>query len=306
MAPKRPVSGRSSGPQRGPSPALGPLLERLYAEVDGPARRAADPVAFPHRYTRREDQEVAAILAASLAYGRVAAFFPVLDALFAHADAAGGPRAWVDRFDPDRDGAALRPMVYRWNRGIDFVLLLAALNRLYAGVPSLERLLVGADLAQGLDHLVVAIRDAAVAVSPACGAPASSFDGLPRGFRTLLPRPADGSACKRWWMLLRWMVRPPIEGIDLGLWTTRRPAELRVPLDTHVLRIARFLGLTDRLDGSGRTAAEVTASLRAFDPDDPVRFDFAIAHLGISGACRGRRHPDVCPSCALSSVCTAT
>jgi uncharacterized protein (TIGR02757 family) len=276
------------------------ILDQLYQRLDVPARLAADPVAFPHRYTDPADREVAAVLAASLAYGRVAGFRPVLDRVFALADAEGGPRAWVEGFDEDRHGPALRPLVYRWNRGGDLVLLLGALHRLLRGGRTLERLLVGEHLPDALDALIGTVRDEAVAF-----AGVESFGALPRGFRTLLPRPADGSACKRWWMFLRWMIRPSTEGIDLGLWRSRKPAELVVPLDTHVLRIARFLSLTHRRDGSGRTALEVTASLRRLDPDDPVRFDFAIAHLGISGACLGRRDPQVCPGCALDPVCTA-
>jgi len=93
--------------------------------------------------------------------------------------------------------------------------------------------------------------------------------------------------------------------VDLGLWTTRAPAELLVPLDTHVLRLSQFLGLTRRKDGSLRTAREITAALAACDPADPVRYDFALAHLGISGGCRGRRDPTICPACSLHPVCTA-
>lgn len=285
--------------------SLGAYLDRLVAGLDTDARLAADPVAFPRRYTDPADREVAAILAASLAYGRVAAFRPVLDRLFVLADAAGGPRRWVDGFEPARDGIPLRPMIYRWNRGVDFVLLLTALNRLYRTVPSLEQHLVGDDLPAALDRLVGTIRTAAVASAEACDVAAVSFDDLPRGFRTLVPTPSDGSATKRWWMFLRWMIRSPDDGIDLGLWRTWRPSALVVPLDTHVLRISRFLGLTARTDGSLRTALEVTASLRQLDPDDPVRFDFALAHLGISGACRGRRDDTICPACPLHDVCTA-
>lgn len=276
------------------------VLEDLYARLDVPARLAADPVSYPHRYRDPADREVAAVLAASLAYGRVAGFSAVLDRVFALADAAGGPASWVEAFDPGRHGPALRPLVYRWNRGDDLVLLLAALRRLRRGGRTLEAQLVGDPLPDALDALIGAIRREAAAVAGADG-----FAALPRGFRTLLPTPADGSACKRWWMFLRWMIRPPTEGIDLGLWRSRRPSELVVPLDTHVLRIARFLGLTRRRDGSGRTALEVTAALRRLDPDDPVRYDFAIAHLGISGACLGRRDARVCPQCALDAVCTA-
>ncbi|MBW2258057.1 MAG: DUF2400 family protein, partial [Deltaproteobacteria bacterium] len=135
--------------------------------------------------------------------------------------------------------------------------------------------------------------------------PARAFGDLPRGFRTFLPSPTGGSACKRWNMFLRWMVRPPTEGIDLGLWDSLPPSALVVPLDTHVLRIARLVGLTRRRDGSWRTAAEITANLRLLDPDDPVRFDFALAHLGISGACKGRRDEAVCSACPLRPVCVA-
>ncbi|MEZ4241498.1 MAG: TIGR02757 family protein [Myxococcota bacterium] len=279
--------------------AVGEVLERLYREVDVPTRLAADPVSYPHRYDAPEDQEIAAVFAASLAYGRVAGFRAVLDVIFAQADARGGPAAWVRGFDPVTDGDRLRPLVYRWNRGEDFVVLVGALQRLSAG-GSLERFLVGDPLPDALDAWIGAVRSAA-----AEAAGVGAFEALPRGFRSLLPRPADGSACKRWWMFLRWMIRPNTEGLDLGLWRSRSPAELVVPLDTHVLRIAQFLGLTRRRDGSGRTAREVTEALRRLDPADPVRFDFAIAHLGISRACLGHREAAICAGCALDPACAA-
>ncbi|MEM6929588.1 MAG: DUF2400 family protein, partial [Myxococcota bacterium] len=145
-------------------------------------------------------------------------------------------------------------------------------------------------------------RDAVVEAAPDAGVTARTFSDLPRGLRMFLPRPSDGSATKRWWMILRWLVRRP-DGVDRGLWTSRAPSELVIPLDTHVLRIARYVGLTARKDGSLRTALEITAGLRAIDPDDPVRFDFALAHLGISGGCKGRPDP-VCRPCPLRGLCT--
>lgn len=274
-------------------------LEDLLAQTPREARLARDPVRFVHRYADPLDQEVAAIVAGTIAYGRVAAFGPVLERLFALADQAGGPRRWVDRAKP----STLVPFVYRWNRGIDWILLLGGLRRLYGEVDTLEALLPGGPLPQALDALIGQIRDAVVAEAPAAGVVAATFGDLPRGVRMFLPRPADGSATKRWWMILRWLVRRDADGIDRGLWTTRSPAELVVPLDTHVLRIARYLGLTERKDGSLRTALEVTAALRSIDPDDPVRFDFALAHLGISGGCVGRPDP-VCEDCPLLEICT--
>ena len=104
-------------------------------------------------------------------------------------------------------------------------------------------------------------------------------------------------------MLMRWMVRR--ESPDLGCWSHLDPADLVIPLDTHVSRISRFLGLTQRSDASWRTAEEVTTALRAFSPDDPVRYDFALAHLGISEGCLGYREVKVCSACPLEAVCTA-
>jgi Protein of unknown function (DUF2400) len=117
---------------------LGARLEALYRDVDTAERLAADPVAFLHRYTDPADQEVAGVLASCLAFGRVAAFRPVLDQVFALADRRGGPRAWVDGFRPERDGPGLSALYYRWSSGSDLVLLVLALQGLLRRAPSLE------------------------------------------------------------------------------------------------------------------------------------------------------------------------
>src|SRR5690606_17373861 len=100
-----------------------------------------------------------------------------------------------------------------------------------------------------------------------------------RGLAHLIPSPEKGSACKRLLLYLRFMVRPA-DGVDLGLWGLP-PSALIIPLDTHIHRIARNLALTQRRDASLRTAEEVTAALRRLDPDDPVKYDFALCHHGI-------------------------
>ena len=114
------------------------------------------------------------------------------------------------------------------------------------------------------------------------------------GVRYLLPRPADGSACKRLNMFLRWVVRPD-DGLDLGIWPEVSPALLVIPLDTHSARVARALNLTRRVTTDWRAAEEVTQSLRRYDPEDPVRYDFALCHVSMSGDWpeldRARRRP---------------
>jgi uncharacterized protein (TIGR02757 family) len=107
---------------------------------------------------------------------------------------------------------------------------------------------------------------------------------------------------KRVNLFLRWMIRPD-DGIDLGLWEPVRPAQLVIPLDTHVSRISRYLGLTDRRTVDWKMAVEVTRTLRGLDGDDPVRFDFALSRLGILDLCPRRVDPERCRACSLVSVC---
>lgn len=275
-------------------------LEALYAGTDHATRLATDPLAFAHRYGAPEDIEIAGLLAASLAFGRVDLFRPVLAQLFDIMDSGGGPRAFVEHLTPS-SAAPLRPLVYRWIRGPHLILLMAALRRA-AGGGSLEGLFVGPDTRARLAAAVTTLREAARVEASAWGVDPE----LPRGVRFLLPSPDSGSACKRWNLYLRWMVRSDREGLDFGLWQTWSTADLVIPLDVHVARISRFLGLTSRADASWKTAVHITDALRRFDPVDPLRFDFAISHLGISDACLGYRDPMVCPPCPLEGVCQAS
>ena len=97
------------------------------------------------------------------------------------------------------------------------------------------------------------------------------------------PRPAAGSACKRLNLFLRWMVRR--DEIDMGVWTSVSSSRLIVPLDTHVIRLGQCLRLTRYVSPGWNMAAEITASLRAIDPRDPVRYDFSLCHVGMMNAC---------------------
>ncbi len=260
---------------------------------------------FVWRYRDPADQEIAGVFAAGLAFGRVDLFLPVLDALFTAMDAEGGPRAFVDR-PADVRHAALAPLRYRWTSGADLATMAGALGRTLARVGRLEHLFAGdGPLAPRLGAAIEALRDDVTAEAASQHTPPPRFSALPQGLRYLLPHPADGSGCKRWNLYLRWMVRPATEGVDVGIWSTLTPRDLVMPVDVHVGRLSRFLGLTARQDAGWRTAEEVTAALRAFDAEDPVRFDFALAHLGISGGCLGYRDAQACAPCALAPVCRA-
>jgi uncharacterized protein (TIGR02757 family) len=114
------------------------------------------------------------------------------------------------------------------------------------------------------------------------------------------PRPSAGSACKRLNLFLRWMVRH--DEIDLGVWTTIPPARLVVPLDTHIIRLGKCLRLTRYNTAGWKMAADITAALRTLDPEDPVRFDFSLCHVGMMNACGyGRAQGD--RQCPLRGNC---
>jgi uncharacterized protein (TIGR02757 family) len=114
------------------------------------------------------------------------------------------------------------------------------------------------------------------------------------------PRPSAGSACKRLNLFLRWMVRR--DAVDLGVWTRVSSSRLVVPLDTHIIRLGRCLKLTTYTSPGWKMAAQITAALRALDSVDPVRYDFAICHVGMMGAC-GYATPQKDSQCPLRGLC---
>ena len=240
---------------------------------------------FPRRYADAADQEIAAFLAAGYAFGRVTLFGAVMTRLCDHMDAAGGPLAFVRGFEAQD----LTSFEYRWIKA-------PHLNVLF---DSLRRVL---DQHGSLGAVAVDAFDGTLASSVEALAHAIDVPGGGRGVHTFCARPSKGSACKRQAMLFRWMVRPDTEGIDLGLWDLPTSA-LVIPLDTHVARIGRLIGLTTRATNTWATALDMTRSLAACDGDDPVRYDFALAHLGIAGLCVGEKHPVLCPACSLRGVC---
>jgi len=260
-------------------------------------------VAFARRWPDPPDAEVAGLFAAVLAYGRVDLFRPALDALGARMASAGGPRAWVEGLDPRAEVPALAGAAYRWTRPAHLAALGLAVRGALVDHGSLGTCFAAGlpgDLRTALETIASALRARLLAAAPAVGLPPGPWPRMPSGVRHLLPAPSGGSACKRLALFLRWMARPD-DGVDLGLWRAPAPPDLVIPLDVHVLRLARRLGLTRHRAATWDAAVDVTRALALVDPADPVRFDFALAHLGISGACTG--HPGDCTACALAGAC---
>jgi uncharacterized protein (TIGR02757 family) len=289
----RPRSGqagvRHSAPLRDP-------LERLYRTFDH-VNAASDPVHLVRRYEATDDREIAGFCAAALAFGRVASVLQSIESLLA----AMGPHpaAFVRHFDVLSQRQPVDALLHRWIRGRDLVALVLILQRMLREAGSIERFFLmgddpsAPDIGSALDSF--SHRALQTNLKPAYGRVPTR-----PGVCYFFPRPSAGSACKRLNLFLRWMVRK--DAIDLGVWTRVAPARLIVPLDTHVIRLGRCLRLTRYGSPGWKMAAEITASLRAIDPQDPARYDFSLCHVGMMNACGyGRAQGD--EQCPLRGLC---
>lgn len=258
-------------------------------------RIKADPVEFPHRYSDPRDIETVALLSASLAYGRADLFKPKIAGILASLGSA--PARAMSSLTVARAAELLGGFVYRFNLPADLGVLLLGIGALLQKHGSLESAFLAGRTAswqQTLAKFARSVREAA---------PEKQIIramGKTRGLAHLLPS-AEAGAAKRLNLYLRWMVRK--DAIDFGVWKRIAPSELMIPLDTHVMRISQWLGLTDRATLSWTTAEDVTASLRMLDAADPVRYDFALCHYGMSGACPAKPVKANCQKCSLRSRC---
>jgi uncharacterized protein (TIGR02757 family) len=252
-------------------------LKRLYDSYNR-EDSASDPVNIVRRFDAPADREVVGFLAAGLAFGRVASVLQSIERVLGVVGSR--PAEFIRSFEPARDGRDLLEVKHRWTGGPDLVALLWVVRRMLEEAGSIERFFgdgddaSARDVGPGLESF--SRRAMAFDLRPAYGRVP------PRpGVCYFFPRPSAGSACKRLNLYLRWMVRR--DAVDFGIWKSPSPSRLIVPLDVHITRMGKVLGLT-RYSGAGwRMAQEITESLRQIDPHDPVRFDFALCHFGMDG-----------------------
>ena len=276
--------------------ALRIALDTLYDGFNA-QHSVSDPVWFAHRFERSDDREVVAFIASALAFGRVQS---VINSIEGMLQVMGpSPAAFVRGFDPARDRKVFDHLVHRWTNGADFAALIWILHTMIERSGSIEGFFVeglpagAVDVGEGLQSF--STRALAIDLKPIYGR------SRPKpGVAYFFSRPSSGGACKRLNLFLRWMVRH--DQVDLGVWSKVRPAQLLVPLDTHIIRIGRCLGLTRYRSPGWRMAVEITASLRRLNPDDPAKFDFSMCHIGMMNACGfGKKQGDT--HCPLRGAC---
>lgn len=235
----------------------------------GRERLSPDPLEIPHRFTDARDIEIAAFFAAKFAYGAVSQIIKNVNDLLSRLD--DQPFRVLSQTEDLEE--RISGFYYRFYSTEDVISLLYAIRHFINEKGSLKALfLEGFDdnhsLREGIQHFSSSFLQFA-----------EREGRLTRGFAHFFPLPEKGSACKRMNLFLRWMVRE--DELDFGFWKEIGKENLIIPLDLHIARISKEIGLTTRNDSSWKTAEEITMKLREFDPDDPVKYDFALCHISM-------------------------
>lgn len=270
------------------------VLERLYDKYNRPDFIKSDPLQFVYQYSNQADREIAALLAAMLAYGRVQQIQKSLTDLLGRM--GDSPFKFILNFDKQKM-QKLKNFKHRFTTGDSLSDLLILLKKVLNQYGSLQNFF--AQCYNPGDKNVIP------ALSKFCDSLLDMYSktynrSVPRGLSYLLPRPAAGSACKRLNLFLRWMVRE--DDVDTGLWSSIDKAKLIVPIDVHMGRLCRILGLYDRKTVSLATAIKITESFAEIEPADPVKYDFALSRIGIIENCDGSYQP-ACELCELFGFC---
>lgn len=242
-------------------------LDGLYEKFNQRRYVHPDPLECLYEYDDPGDREIVALIAASLAYGQVRQILKSVSDVLSRMGPS--PYAYLMDASADRIQLDMAGFVHRFARGHHVAAFLTGIRKTLKEHGSLQQCfnvcLAGDEstIWPALCRFADALRH-----DSACGAPGH-----------LLACPAKGSACKRLNLFLRWMVRK--DRVDPGGWPDVPPSMLIIPLDTHMFRICRKLGLTSRNQPNMRTAIEITEAFRQWAPRDPVKYDFTLSRFGI-------------------------
>lgn len=269
-------------------------LDGLYARYNHHQLIPPDPLQFVYHYRRPSDMEIAGFLAAALAYGRVQQIEKSVSNLLGRMGKS--PHEYVRNFAQSQR-VSLRDFKHRFNTGGDISDLLVLLRWVLDNHGSIER------------YFCKCLQPADESITPALARFCDSLTEMharkhrrrvSTGLMYLLSSPTRGSACKRLNLFLRWMVRD--DDVDAGVWKSVDKTKLIVPIDVHMGRLCRILGLYSHKTVSMAAATKITDSFREIAPDDPVRYDFALSRIGIVEDCTGK-FASRCKECELYGYC---
>ncbi len=238
-------------------------LDKLVDKYENKDFIKDDPIQFIHRYKNKKDAELAGFIASLLAYGSRKQFIKKLDNLFINI-AQNEPVNFIENFQPEIIG----DFNYRFGKPNDFISIFKILKELYSTSNGLEELF---NYGKNQGKIFETVVDYFYA---------RADENVGHGFYHMIPNPHNGGAMKRMCMYLRWMVRKG--PVDLGIWDFIKSSELYIPLDVHVGRVSRQMGLLTRNANDFKAVVELTNKLKEFCPEDPVKYDFAMFAYGVN------------------------
>ena len=249
--------------------SLHEFLEYCVERFNQPGFIEDDPISIPHLFSKKQDIEIMGFWTATLAWGQRTTIINSSMRLIELMD--GAPHDFIKNHQ-EKDRKRFLSFKHRTFQSIDTLYFLDLLQRHYQAFDSLESAFTKSLNPSDLDTSNALI-----------GFHKYFFDQehAPRRTQKHVATPARKSSCKRLNMFLRWMVREDGKGVDFGIWKKIKPAQLMMPLDVHVDRIARRFGLLERKQRDWKAVIELTRALRKFDPNDPVKYDFALFGLGV-------------------------
>ncbi|NBX77225.1 MAG: TIGR02757 family protein [Proteobacteria bacterium] len=258
------------------NPDLALILEKAYRDFHLVAHRNQDPIRLVYQYEEPKDQELAAFLTALLAYGSVSTIISSVKKVLS--PLGKNPHAFLK-------SAPLKGLwsgfYHRFTTGEDIEIVMHRLQSILRRHESIEDFFLKGGSQQPMRELLSSFVNRFEA-EPLPVSLRKTAERRSRNLKYLISDPARGSACKRLNLFLRWVVRPK-DGIDLGLWKNLSPKQLILPVDTHLLQILKRLRWTRSDQATWKVAELATENLRFFCPEDPIRYDFALCHLSMSG-----------------------
>lgn len=245
-------------------------LDSQVVRFNKPAFIETDPISIPHEFNKKQDREIAGLWTAILSWGQRKTIINKARELMSLMD--WSPHEFITQHQ-ESDRKAFLGFKHRTFQAPDTLHFLQFLQTYYLKNESLETAFSRPE--NKIKH----------SIEPGLNNFREIFfedpNHLPRT-KKHIPSPIKGSACKRINMFLRWMVRKDTCGVDFGIWQDVSPAHLMIPLDVHVFNVAKTLKLLKTKQANWKAVLELTAKLRKFDADDPVKYDYALFNLGIS------------------------
>ncbi|PJJ84956.1 TIGR02757 family protein [Mucilaginibacter auburnensis] len=243
------------------------FLDAKVEQYNRPDFIKNDPISIPHLFSKKQDIEIMGFWAATLAWGQRVTIINKCKELIALMD--GAPYDFIINHE-EPDLARLLKFKHRTFNDIDTLYFISFFTHHYSNHESLEDAFIPPDGNYSPFRGLGGFRSYFF-----------SLDDSPHRTKKHVSSPSQKSTCKRLNMFLRWMVRKDNNGVDFGIWHRIKPADLIMPCDLHVDRVARKLNLISRKQTDWQTAVELTERLKDFDPKDPVKYDFALFGLGI-------------------------